>query len=212
MKKLLSLLLCVAMLAAAMLLGSCADPRAEKYEKALSMLVDKNYAEAKGLFAELGDYKEAEKYLSRFLYIPTLITFTLRDRAGTLTLTRGENNLPILLISAGENTAKHGKLTYDEFGRVIRQEVQNTLTGLSGTYDYTFDERGYLVAAEYLDSTGMAVTYTYEYNDKGQKLLERYTENGEIIFTDTYTYDEQGRWIGVISDWRGRHRHLHLHL
>ena len=42
-------------------------------------------------------------------------------------------------VSSGEGTNKLGTLTFDEYGRVIRQAVEDRLNGRSGTYDYTYD-------------------------------------------------------------------------
>ena len=207
MKKLVSLLLCIAMLGGVCLFAvSCdsaktndtaattapettASPEEEKYAQALALLESRNYEEAKALFEELGDYEDAEEHLAKFQYFPTLIQFRLTDVSGKLEISLNENNLPAYTVSDTTNPGKRGELVYDEKGQVIRQIVDVEGEG-TYTFDYTRDANGNMTKALYTGPNGEWYAYHYKYNEK-DLLTEECGEDAEgISYVYTIEYDE----------------------
>ena len=70
MKKIISMLVCIVLLATACLSFtsclSCTPCDYLAYTKAVSLLEDGKYEEAKTIFEELGDYKDSQKEIEKF--------------------------------------------------------------------------------------------------------------------------------------------------
>ena len=72
-----------------------------KYNEALSLIEKGKYEEAYEIFKALGSYKDSAKHLARFIYFPTVVNYDLFDRSGVMTVTLGDYNLPIRVVSVG---------------------------------------------------------------------------------------------------------------
>ena len=181
-------------LSLALCLVSCGpDARETKYNDALAMIESGNYTEAYAAFKELGDYKDSQKHLERFIYFRTKITYDLYDKAGVMTTTLGKFNLPSRMVSVADTGTKDGTYTYDEQGNLKRQQVD--IDGLIAAFDYTYDENNRLIKAEYSENGVVSITHEYPQNEMGLDAKDIYTVNGVVAYESTYTYDEQGRKI-----------------
>ena len=122
MKKIITAAVCIAMLLSSMVtvLSSCGkkeDERETKYNEALSLIDSKDYEGAYDILNTLGDYKDTEKFLSRFY---TFLVEAEREREGetkSITVEFNGDNLPVKI------TARR----YD---------------GEMTIYEYAFDETG----------------------------------------------------------------------
>ena len=65
------------------------------------MIESGDYEEAYAAFMELGDFKDSQKYLSRFVYFPLVANYVLYDRSGVMTVELGAFNLPSRVFSVG---------------------------------------------------------------------------------------------------------------
>ena len=127
------------------------DNKEDKYNDACALIESGDYESAYAAFKELGDYKDSQKHLSRFIYFPTSVNYDLGDRSGVMTIELGVYNMPARMLAQGvegtENTAytKDGVYTYDSVGNLLRQAV--TYDGTLMAYDYTYDNENRLVKA-----------------------------------------------------------------
>ena len=83
------------------------------YIEAIDLAAEGKYEEAYAMFEELGNYKDSQKFLSRFVYFPTVLTYTLFDRTGVMTVDFGAYNLPSRMLSDGSIGTKDGMYIYD---------------------------------------------------------------------------------------------------
>ena len=72
-----------------------------KYNEACAWIESGDYEEAYAAFMELGDFKDSQKYLSRFVYFPLVANYVLYDRSGVMTVELGAFNLPSRVLSVG---------------------------------------------------------------------------------------------------------------
>lgn len=205
-KKLLSLLLCTAILATALIFGGCADPRAAKYEKAISLLNSKNYAEAKALFAELGDYQDAATHLARFYFAPATATDKFDGKTFSVTFTYNEDNLPVreLHTDADGNVTDTFDYSYDEKGNLIREVWAEVGVGESVS-EYRYDAKGNLTyeSHSYPVETGReSYSSTNTYDENNRKIESRELWGDEELVC-TYTYDEKGNLIREVVSGMG---------
>jgi hypothetical protein len=155
MKKLFSLLLSAVLLLSALTgaLTSCSevtDPNETKYTAALGLIASGDYESAYAAFKELGNYKDSETYLSRFMYFPSVTHYVLHDRSGVMTTTLGSYNLPVRLLTKGTidgegEYTKDGWYSYDNKGNWMRQAMLYNSDFMA--YDYTYDANGNIIKA-----------------------------------------------------------------
>lgn len=194
MKKLLTLLVC-----AALLLSTCCslvscDSR--DYQKALDLLEQGDYVQAKALFESLGDYKDAELYLSRFHYILSTLHVESEEGPVTARVSPNEQGLPARYWVEGRDT-DYEEYTYDEKGNIIRTTIAEGEEEIE-TYDYTYDENGILIQ-EVQSSASSMVTTDYSYDEDGRLIEERMTTRSGYTCPVYYTYDENGNLIKMVS-------------
>ena len=161
-----------------------------KYNEAISLVEDGKYEDAYAAFKALGDYKDAEKYLSRFIYFPTVVNYVLSDRSGVMTVTLGKFNLPSKIVSEGNIGTKESTYTYDDVGNLVKQEM--AYDGDVMVYEYGYDAYNRHTSAVYYLNGEEMHTYSYIYNDLGQITKVTYEENGVLVDENTYEYDENG--------------------
>ncbi len=194
MKKTVKLILfaCFMVLACALILASC-DKNKETdgdgdvavnpdYEKAVSLIDEGNYEDAYALFKQLGDYKDSQKYLDRFHFIPIRACYQSEDDSETTVVFLGSNNLPSK-VAYMENGEEDGfdEYTYDAKGNII-QYVYTSPTDNRTVCDYSYDEKGNLIQKIHTSSYG-ETTYDYMYDTNGNmiKAVESYGEETEVV-------------------------------
>ena len=175
-----------------------ADANETKYNEALAFIGEGKYEEAYAAFKALGNYKDTEKYLARFIYLPSVVDYILYDRSGVMTVTFGEFNLPSRIVSEGTVGVKDGIYTYTDNGLVLKQAV--TYEGTLLTYDYIYDASDRLIKAEYCQD-GVFVSFNdYEYDENGNCIRQGYTVGETVVYNYFNTYDENGNMIKIESE------------
>jgi antitoxin component YwqK of YwqJK toxin-antitoxin module len=177
--------------------ASCSS---QEYNRALELIEKGEYEEAKAIFEKLGDYKDSEKLLARFIYIPTLVKFNFSDKSGQLAITLNEDNLPSTFQSSGIGSNKFCQLSYNENGNVTKQTVTDNLIGSTASFDYTHDEYGNTITAICTGFDGKVTKNEYEYDANGKKLMESFYEANEARYICTYTYDENEKMTRMEYD------------
>lgn len=206
MKKLLVKLLSLVMviIIATSCLVSCGEGENEtKYNNACALIESGDYEAAYTVFKELDDYKDSEKYLSRFVYFPSVVNFDLYDRSGVMTTTLGSFNLPIRLLTNGTidgegEYTKDGWYSYDNNGNWLRQAMRYNSDFLA--YDYTYDANGNIIKAEYTDGGAVIAVHNYAYDENGLRIRESYEENGVVYYDYQNTYDAKGNLIKSVYE------------
>jgi YD repeat-containing protein len=174
------------------------DTNETKYNEALAFIGEGKYEEAYAAFKALGDYKDTEKYLARFIYLPSVVDYILYDRSGVMTVTFGDFNLPTRIVSEGTVGVKDGIYTYSDNGLVLKQAV--TYEGTLLTYDYIYDANDRLIKAEYREE-GVLVSFNdYEYDENGNCVRQGYFMGETAIYNYRNTFDENGNMIRVESE------------
>lgn len=144
------------------------DQNAKDYSEALSLLENGNYEGAKALFEKLGDYKDAQEYLSKFYYLPAWIYNDIIGKGGSSEYFFDENSLFSKYVVHREGMDAYCDFFYYEDGNIKQQAAYQ-----NGTY-YSFD---------------------YTYNDKGQTETGVYKINGITTYLHSFKYDENGNEI-----------------
>ena len=201
MKKQLTKLLSLAMaiILAISCLVSCGEDKNEaKYNNACTLLESGDYEAAYTAFKELGDYKDSETYLSRFVHFPTVINYDLYDRSGVITTTLGAFNLPVHVSTKGTmegegEYTKDGWYSYDNNGNWMRQAVLYNSDFLA--YDYTYDAKGNVIKAVYSVDGTVSAVHNFTYDENGLKIRDTYEENGVVYYDYQNTYDANGNMI-----------------
>lgn len=173
-----------------------------KYNDACALIESGEYERAYAAFKELGDYKDSQKYLSKFIYFPTVANFTLYDRSGVMTVELGAYNMPTHMLTEGfigtDAYTKDGVYTYDGKGNLMQQAVTYNDTLL--TYDYTYDDKNRLIKAVYSEA-GEEISFNdYEYDENGLLVREAYVEGDIVHYNYMNSYDANGKLIKAESD------------
>ena len=172
-------------------LTSCANAEKEaKYNEALALIESGDYEAAYAVFEALDDYKDSETHLSRFVHFPTVINYDLYDRSGVMTVTLGENNLPVRMVSEGTLGTKDGEYTYDEKGNMLKQSM--LFNGERLGYDYTYDANDNMIKAEYTVEGAVTAVHDYIYDENGNLVKEIYTQEGTVVYEANNTYNQEG--------------------
>ncbi len=204
MKTMISIFLCFVLLSAICLgFASCTekavdtpDPKAKDYENALVLLANCDYVAAKAAFEKLGDYRDSEEYLSKFLYMPVSFEYDLIDKKGTNDIAYDSRNLPASETTMRPEAQAICKFVYDDNGNIIEQVmIKNTDSEPEViVYKYTYDDNGRRTGANYTYLDNLIVSYTYEYDEKGNNIKQTYQDlTGAAEFF--MTYDENGNVI-----------------
>lgn len=198
MKKTFSRLLS-SVLAASLLIGSLAactndggktDAKEAEYNAAVALLEEGKYAEARAAFEALGDYKDAKERFDRFIFFPTEMEYELFDRSGVMTITLGENHLPVHMVSVGNLGTKDGVYVYDSEGRMLSQTVTHGETVY--VYNYTYDENSNMTKAEFSTDGAVTQVHNFSYSKEGW-LTKELVATGDVVILDVLNiYDENG--------------------
>lgn len=172
------------------------DTKAVEYEKALTLLANCDYEGAKEAFEKLGDYRDAKEYLSKFYYMPISFEYDLVDKKGTNDVAYNSKNLPISETTIRPDVQAVSKFAYDDNGNIIEQTVVKNTAGEPEIYRYvyTYDEKGYLLTANYTGHDGYVASYTFFYDDKGNNVKQIY-EDEYSTYEYLMTYDENGNML-----------------
>lgn len=187
------------------------DPTKEiLYKTAMEALSKANYTKAQELFTQLGDYKDAADYLSRFVYIPDTLLRTEQYTDGVLTQSTpavhntagsSQNASPDggVLLST-EQSEDHGTVEnwyYSSYTLVKTYRKDGTLfsekkTPLSGGQANTDYAAGYYISYYYNPDGTLA-------KDQGQETLHAMKQNAQTVdqlnFQGAYTYNAAGQLI-----------------
>ena len=175
------------------------DTKGADYDKALALIEEGKFTEAKALFEALGDYKDSKDHLSKFRYFPSVQSYVLEDRSGVINITiGGDLNLPIRLTSSNQLKTTDGEYVFDDEGKLIKQTVIQSDNGgepYVHYIEYTYDDNGNLLAAVYTNKDGnVGYTNSYAYDEDGNLIREEAStpDNGVVYATD-YTIGEDGK-------------------
>ena len=191
------------------------------YIEAIALLEDGEYEKAYIEFNKLGDYKETQKYLRKFHYVPISMVATeegLEEPVMQTTISYNQHNLPesATVLEAGytyyyayddKGNITEKKSIFNNQSESIYQYYYNadgqcttmlhTLPdGDSYTFDYTYNENGKLIKAIYTGANANTYSIAYEYDENGN-ILKEITEQSFGGDLREYTYDKNGNMINV---------------
>lgn len=144
-----------------------ASPEERKYQEAIRCLESGKHTNAYELFEELGDYKESESYIEKFVSVYAQVT-----------------------------EYKNGKLyatynySYDDTGNLLK-ESKTYDNGQTYTKTYTYDEEGKLLKHKEV-APYWSDDFEYTYDNQG-RLIKQVKDRGNLLITTEYTYDENGK-------------------
>ena len=193
MKRIISFLLFICIISVSFV--SC---QANDYKKALALIEDGKYEEAYDLLTELGDNEDAKQLLGRFHYVPTSVVMNTLDRAFSVKVTLGENNLPSAVsreVRTGEYSQYTSTYTYDEKCNIVKEvEVGSDGEQTIYDYEYAYDSKGNLIKETYKFDDVQA-TYSYTYDDNGKLTKKEFSHSSGTQATSEYTYYSGGSVI-----------------
>lgn len=179
------------------------DPNETKYNDACALIESGDYKGAYAAFKALDNYKDSQKYLSRFVYFPSVINYELEDRSGVMTVTLGSYNLPVRMLTKGTidlkgDYTKDGWYTYDGKGNLMRQAM--TYNGDFAAYDYTYDSNNNIIKAEGSEGDVVRAVNEYVYDENGLLIRESYVEDGVLYYDYVNSYDANGNLIKSVFE------------
>ena len=205
---------------------SSLDPNAAKYDEALELLADREFEGAYAIFTTLGDYKDTEKYLDRFYYMPVSFTYEFVDATGMLEIIYNEKYLPArdARYDDGSERGRIIDFIYDENGTIVKQiRVDGDVVSVM---EYTYDEQGHnlgmtmfidgelVSSTEYVWNNGLrtAVTTKMAAQNMTQKVLMTYDSNGLLLRQDSYSADSLSSYSLYAYDENGRVKSMTTYL
>lgn len=189
MKRIVSVFVCFCMIfVACFSLTSCDD---RDYVKAVALLDEGKYEEARELFVALGDYEDSEEYLSGFCYLPYRMDYNFVGRTGTFDITFNSDNLIAGMSSvSNEGLASDNVFCYDEHGDMVH--IESTKDGDTITYDYVFTSDGNFATSVYTDSTGAHMYHLFTYDENGNLATQLCLDTEGYFYQNYYSYNENG--------------------
>ena len=163
------------------------EEKNQRYEHALSLLnkdihskQGDEFKEAYEILTELGDYKDAPKYLSCFTVIPdVLLSWDISS-----------------ISHFGDRTyLGTNYLLYDAVGRVLCAPRGDTTFYVAIYEHYTYDNNGLKTNCVVL---GTPATITCKY-ENGLLIEEKHTLEGKTALICTYEYDDNNRLVSFYS-------------
>lgn len=205
MKKIGLILCCLALIFALCLpLISCGnenqtttelqDQNAKDYSEALSLLENGNYEGAKALFEKLGDYKDAQEYLSKFYYLPAWIYNDIIGKGGSYEYSFDENNLFSKYVVHREGMDAYCDFFYYEDGNIKQQSAYQDGTYYS--FDYTYNANGQTETGVYKINGITTYLHSFKYDENGNEIEFLIVDtDGNMVQLITSEYDEKGDCI-----------------
>ena len=184
------------------------DVNLENYNRAISLLESKDYAGAQALFEQLGDYKDAEEYLSNFYYMPISFEYDLIGKNGTNVITYHENNLPASEIIDRVDAQGVFDFVYDEKGNITQQVL--TRDGVVSVYKYTYNEAGKRLKAEYTIQGEWFATHTFEYDADGNVSRQVYTDAQGTTYEYLLEHDSHGNITRLETIYNGESQVMNI--
>jgi YD repeat-containing protein len=173
---------------------STQDTKAVDYNRAIALIEEGKYEEAKALFEKLGDYKDSAVYLSKFCYLPTWVYYNLIDKVGSYEYFFNENNLPSKYITHREGIDAYCDFYYYENGDIKQQA--GSINGQKLTFDYTYNADGKRISAIYKVDGVLTNINTSTYDENGREHIYRVADADDNMLQQvTYTYDDKGNVI-----------------
>lgn len=192
-----------------------------EYDKALSLLEEGKYPEAKAIFESLGDDEESRRHLSRFHYIPTTMHMTYNGTTSVNEIRLNAQNLPDLITWDGVLDSDTSAYRYDDAGNIIHETLvdeEGVQTDIVYTYDangrllkkvetfeeymitdeYIYNENGLLASIATTTASGYTSSREFTYDEKG-RLIKEYAGMEGISKTTEYSYDENGNKVQEIA-------------
>ena len=188
MKKILSLLLILYMLIPCLAACGVGGKLEKQYKEAIGFIEEKNYESAYEIFLTLGDYKDTERYLSSFHFLPT--NKVVKDFGGehVTKLVFDEDGRPKKIL---EDDYCVLELSYDSNGNVVNSVYRGT------NAEYTYDQNGNLITETYSNSDGTD-SYKYVYDEAGrviEEIIDSFDGSTNSTETIKYTYDSRGELV-----------------
>ena len=178
-------------------LTSCKETQ---YNKAISMIENKEYASAYEIFEKLEDYEDSENYFSNFYYVPLKITYKYGETTAneyTDFLYNDDGLLVQIITTSSDNSSGITNFSYDANGN-ISQRVIIYPNGDNSTYEYYYDSDNNNIKTIYTNYEGEKTFYDYSYDTNGNRIKQITTKSeNEKIYYD-YIYDINGNRIKTV--------------
>ncbi len=187
------------------------DSKEETYQKALKLMEEKNFDEAVGLFASLGDYKDSKEMIKECKYLKANqmiagaqyeMAYNLlsqiqdyKDSAEKLTKFVWKHQKALNTTAAGADLTTYYTYTYDEKGYEIASTYESDVISNSYTYENVFDEQGRIKSITSNSTAGYVTIINYIYNEKGQLSCLSSNYGGSYVQDIFYTYNDLGQVI-----------------
>ncbi|MBQ2934257.1 MAG: hypothetical protein IJE02_06570 [Clostridia bacterium] len=165
----------------------------KKYNNALKLLDNGEYAKAADILNELGDYKDCKELLKNFTFLPESEVCEYPDETKRDIKYEYDKNGNLLSVTDNYN----GRTVFSEYenGLKVRDTETNDETKLSNITLYEYDDNGNLITGSTEFSSGDHGSVTYEYNDKCLKVKKSELYNNKVIFDFYYSYDKNNNLI-----------------
>lgn len=167
------------------------------YQEAIELLENGRYQEAYSAFSKLGNYKETNKYLSKFHYLPLTMVTTAKgvdEAVMKTTVVYNDSNLPIKATVFDSGITNEFTYKYNADGNIVEKESVSSISGKS-VYKYFYDTNGKCSSMLHTLPNGDEYTFEYVYDTSGKLTEARYIDEGEIRYTLFYEYDKSGNLI-----------------
>lgn len=193
--------------------ASCSSCRSsKKYETALSLIESGDYAKARSILKELGNYKKSQEKLKCFYFVPVKCEMLDGDENESVSLTYSENGClekiiygssvygyefasdvvgNLLKLTEYDDDYTYSKeFTYDEKGHKIKQVIY--AEGSSRVYEWTYDENGNEIREVVTEYNGQQSIKNSSYDIYGNLILESTTDYDGIPIVNEFEYDRDG--------------------
>ena len=181
----------------------------EKYQNALALIKSGKCKEAYDILKALGDYKDAEELLEKFVMFPIYYKYSNGTMAGTefvpdeyeeAKAVIGANGIPTkVTYTDSELNENSCEIDFDENGRPITISVYY-VGDLNEKISVTYDEKGYTSKLESKDADGNA-QYSIErkYDANGNLTEDTLAFSEGSTKSKIYEYDSENRMIKMIE-------------
>ena len=172
------------------------DTNAQDYAKALSLIEEGKYEEAKALFEKLGDYKDSAEHLSKFWYLPAWIHNDIIGKGGSYEYFFNENNLISKYVVHRDGMDGYCEFFYYENGDIKTQSAY--INGDTQSFEYTYNANRQRETAIHTINGVVTYYHSFEYDENGNEIVFRIDDvEGNTVQLITRTFDELGNCIRV---------------